>query len=49
MVFVLACDVSCVGCTGEGPDKCKDCMSGYIMEDEKCTGWLEFEVILSIL
>uniref|UniRef100_A0A8D0G6Q5 protein disulfide-isomerase n=1 Tax=Sphenodon punctatus TaxID=8508 RepID=A0A8D0G6Q5_SPHPU len=32
-----ACDDSCVGCTGEGPDKCKSCMSGYTMEDEKCT------------
>ncbi|XP_050792295.1 protein disulfide isomerase CRELD2 [Gopherus flavomarginatus] len=32
-----ACDTSCVGCTGEGPDKCKNCLSGYTIEDEKCT------------
>ncbi|KAM4676671.1 protein disulfide isomerase CRELD2 isoform 2-T2 [Discoglossus pictus] len=32
-----ACDVSCSGCTGEGPEKCKDCKSGYALEDEKCT------------
>lgn len=35
----LACDASCVGCTGEGFDKCKTCASGYMKEDEKCTGW----------
>ncbi|KFV16437.1 Cysteine-rich with EGF-like domain protein 2-A, partial [Pterocles gutturalis] len=32
-----ACDASCVGCTGEGSDKCKTCASGYMKEDEKCT------------
>ncbi|NXO00732.1 CRE2A protein, partial [Rhinopomastus cyanomelas] len=32
-----ACDVSCVGCTGEGADKCKTCASGYTKEEEKCT------------
>ncbi|KFO93049.1 Cysteine-rich with EGF-like domain protein 2-A, partial [Buceros rhinoceros silvestris] len=32
-----ACDVSCVGCTGEGSDKCKTCAPGYVKEDEKCT------------
>ncbi|XP_032632377.2 protein disulfide isomerase CRELD2 [Chelonoidis abingdonii] len=32
-----ACDTSCVGCTGEGPGKCKNCSSGYTVEDEKCT------------
>ncbi|KAJ7406379.1 Cysteine-rich with EGF-like domain protein 2-B [Pitangus sulphuratus] len=32
------CDASCVGCTGEGSDKCKTCASGYVKEDEKCTG-----------
>ncbi|XP_025909619.1 cysteine-rich with EGF-like domain protein 2 [Nothoprocta perdicaria] len=31
-----ACDASCVGCTGEGSDKCKTCASGFIKEDEKC-------------
>ncbi|XP_072189869.1 protein disulfide isomerase CRELD2 isoform X2 [Excalfactoria chinensis] len=31
-----ACDASCVGCTGEGSDKCKTCASGYMKEDEKC-------------
>ncbi|XP_029813920.1 cysteine-rich with EGF-like domain protein 2 [Manacus vitellinus] len=31
------CDASCVGCTGEGSDKCKTCASGYVKEDEKCT------------
>ncbi|XP_009461222.1 PREDICTED: cysteine-rich with EGF-like domain protein 2 [Nipponia nippon] len=32
-----ACDASCIGCTGEGSDKCKACASGYMKEDEKCT------------
>ncbi|XP_072716594.1 protein disulfide isomerase CRELD2 isoform X1 [Ciconia boyciana] len=32
-----ACDASCIGCTGEGPDKCKTCASGYMEEDKKCT------------
>ncbi|NWV32037.1 CRE2A protein, partial [Grantiella picta] len=32
-----ACDASCVGCTGEGSDKCKTCASGYMKEDERCT------------
>ncbi|XP_010213856.1 PREDICTED: cysteine-rich with EGF-like domain protein 2 [Tinamus guttatus] len=32
-----ACDATCVGCTGEGSDKCKTCASGYIKEDENCT------------
>ncbi|XP_041874187.1 protein disulfide isomerase CRELD2 [Corvus kubaryi] len=32
-----ACDASCVGCTGEGFEKCKTCASGYVKEDEKCT------------
>ncbi|XP_059703266.1 protein disulfide isomerase CRELD2 [Haemorhous mexicanus] len=32
-----ACDASCVGCTGEGSEKCKTCASGYMKEDEKCT------------
>ncbi|KAM3926907.1 protein disulfide isomerase CRELD2 [Leptodactylus fuscus] len=31
------CDKSCAGCSGEGPDKCKDCTTGYILEDDKCT------------
>ncbi|XP_006016561.1 cysteine-rich with EGF-like domain protein 2 [Alligator sinensis] len=43
-----ACDVSCVGCTGEGPGKCKDCMSGYIMEDEKCTDMNECNLAESV-
>lgn len=38
-IFSLACDASCVGCIGEGSDKCKTCASGYMKEDEKCTGW----------
>uniref|UniRef100_A0A8D0BVI9 Cysteine rich with EGF like domains 2 n=1 Tax=Salvator merianae TaxID=96440 RepID=A0A8D0BVI9_SALMN len=32
-----ACDISCLGCTGEGPSKCKSCISGYEMKDDKCT------------
>nr|XP_056702926.1 protein disulfide isomerase CRELD2 [Euleptes europaea] len=32
-----ACDISCLECTGEGPGKCKSCIAGYEMEDEKCT------------
>ncbi|XP_053111164.1 protein disulfide isomerase CRELD2 isoform X2 [Hemicordylus capensis] len=31
------CDLSCLECTGEGPTKCKSCITGYTMEDEKCT------------
>ncbi|MEE6481132.1 hypothetical protein FKM82_012764, partial [Ascaphus truei] len=31
------CDGSCSGCTGEGPDNCKTCTSGYELEDETCT------------
>lgn len=31
------CDESCAECSGEGPDKCKDCATGYMLEDNKCT------------
>ncbi|XP_053572603.1 protein disulfide isomerase CRELD2 [Bombina bombina] len=32
-----ACDHSCSGCNGEGPENCKTCSSGYVLEDGKCT------------
>ncbi|XP_053319270.1 protein disulfide isomerase CRELD2 [Spea bombifrons] len=32
-----ACDRSCIGCTGEGPENCKNCTSGYVLQDSKCT------------
>ncbi|XP_028667877.1 cysteine-rich with EGF-like domain protein 2 [Erpetoichthys calabaricus] len=32
-----ACDEACDTCTGEGPDQCKACASGYTLEDSKCT------------
>uniref|UniRef100_A0A8C5PDF6 Cysteine rich with EGF like domains 2 n=1 Tax=Leptobrachium leishanense TaxID=445787 RepID=A0A8C5PDF6_9ANUR len=32
-----ACDGSCSGCTGEGPEKCKNCASGYALQEDKCT------------
>uniref|UniRef100_A0A2K5C2W4 protein disulfide-isomerase n=1 Tax=Aotus nancymaae TaxID=37293 RepID=A0A2K5C2W4_AOTNA len=30
------CDSSCVGCTGEGPGNCKDCIPGYVRELGQC-------------
>ncbi|EAW73484.1 cysteine rich with EGF like domains 2 [Homo sapiens] len=30
------CDSSCVGCTGEGPGNCKECISGYAREHGQC-------------
>ncbi|XP_058047136.1 protein disulfide isomerase CRELD2 [Ahaetulla prasina] len=35
--FCKACDLSCLGCTGEGPNKCKSCVTGYEMKEETCT------------
>ncbi|OCT87323.1 hypothetical protein XELAEV_18021021mg [Xenopus laevis] len=31
------CDGSCLGCSGEGPENCKDCATGYVLLAEKCT------------
>lgn len=31
-----ACDGSCSGCTGEGPENCKICTSGYAIHEGKC-------------
>ncbi|XP_063301134.1 protein disulfide isomerase CRELD2 [Pelobates fuscus] len=31
------CDKSCSGCTGEGPENCQNCTSGYVLQDDKCT------------
>ncbi|RZC33814.1 cysteine-rich with EGF-like domain protein 2, partial [Asbolus verrucosus] len=33
----LDCDKSCAGCTGDGPDMCIQCASGYILIDNMCT------------
>ncbi|KAL0625568.1 Protein disulfide isomerase CRELD2 [Plecturocebus cupreus] len=30
------CDSSCVGCTGEGPGNCKECIPGYARERGQC-------------
>uniref|UniRef100_A0A2K6U6E0 protein disulfide-isomerase n=1 Tax=Saimiri boliviensis boliviensis TaxID=39432 RepID=A0A2K6U6E0_SAIBB len=30
------CDSSCVGCTGEGPGNCKECIPGYARELGQC-------------
>lgn len=32
----LDCDRSCAGCTGDGPDMCKNCASGYLKKDNIC-------------
>ena len=34
----LECDISCAGCTGDGPDTCTDCAEGYILKDGICIG-----------
>uniref|UniRef100_A0A8C9FEZ0 EGF-like domain-containing protein n=1 Tax=Pavo cristatus TaxID=9049 RepID=A0A8C9FEZ0_PAVCR len=39
-----ACDASCVGCTGEGSDKCKTCASGYMKEDEKSHCYMRYSL-----
>ncbi|XP_004610822.1 protein disulfide isomerase CRELD2 isoform X1 [Sorex araneus] len=31
------CDPTCVGCTGRGPEHCRECISGYVKEGGKCT------------
>ncbi|KAM4747219.1 protein disulfide isomerase CRELD2 isoform 2-T2 [Rhinophrynus dorsalis] len=33
-----SCDESCLGCVGAGPENCKNCSSGYVLQDGKCTG-----------
>ncbi|KAJ8956218.1 hypothetical protein NQ317_019074 [Molorchus minor] len=32
----LDCDRSCAGCTGDGPDMCVNCASGYYKKDNIC-------------
>lgn len=32
----LDCDRSCAGCTGDGPDMCKNCASGFVKRDNIC-------------
>jgi len=36
----LACDKSCDGCDGDGPDMCDKCAQGYVLDKEKglCVG-----------
>lgn len=34
----LDCDRSCNGCTGDGPDMCIRCASGYILQNNMCIG-----------
>lgn len=34
----LDCDVSCAGCTGDGPDMCKNCANGFTLVDNMCIG-----------
>ncbi|XP_075064984.1 protein disulfide isomerase CRELD2 [Mixophyes fleayi] len=31
------CDESCSGCSGEGADKCTECSTGFVLQDDKCT------------
>ena len=31
------CDKACNGCTGDGPDYCKSCATGYLLKDGVCT------------
>lgn len=38
----LDCDRSCAGCTGDGPDMCLRCASGYEMRDNMCIGNIIF-------
>lgn len=40
IVFLLECDRSCDGCTGDGPDLCEQCASGYELRDGMCAGKL---------
>uniref|UniRef100_G1L631 protein disulfide-isomerase n=1 Tax=Ailuropoda melanoleuca TaxID=9646 RepID=G1L631_AILME len=30
------CDSTCVGCTGQGPGRCKECIPGYTKESGQC-------------
>ena len=34
--MISACDKSCDGCNGDGPDSCLKCASGYHLEDRIC-------------
>lgn len=36
--FCTACDQSCDGCSGDGPDMCDRCVSGYGLKDGICMG-----------
>lgn len=36
----LACDKSCDGCDGDGPDMCEKCADGYELRDGMCAGEL---------
>lgn len=31
------CDSTCVGCTGKGPEHCKECIPGYTHKNGQCT------------
>ena len=35
-MLISACDKSCDGCTGDGPDLCLKCASGHHLEDGIC-------------
>lgn len=41
----LDCDRSCAGCTGDGPDMCINCASGYYKKDNMCIGKNFFQVL----
>lgn len=34
----LECDKSCAGCTGDGPDMCTECATGYTHNGNMCVG-----------
>lgn len=38
-----ACDQSCTGCTGGGADECKNCTSGYTLQEDTCADINECE------
>ncbi|XP_038209124.1 cysteine-rich with EGF-like domain protein 2 isoform X1 [Zerene cesonia] len=39
----VACDKSCVGCYGDGPDMCRKCAAGYSKKGELCIAMREDE------
>lgn len=36
-IRLIDCDKACNGCTGDGPDFCESCATGYVMKEGICT------------